>query len=411
MFALGMSVYGLLRDFRDAFFISLLGFKALPFAKIASFLFLFFELFLYQKIIVRKGPKKAFFYTLLFYIFVCVCLTTLFSCGYHVPSYMGYLFYVSAEGFPPFIWSSLWILATVINNQNESMDNAFYYSLAAQTGGLVTMYYFGTIGKKFTAVPSAYYTYVLVSVSIMLLIMGFLFYYLTKDVTIDHAVVHDKTIHNKNILSLWKSGFQEILRSRFVGSIVLVMFCWEFVNIVGNYMRISLLSQPLDQGLLLSNMYDSMFITYLIGIICVVLTLVSSRFKNIHPRYFLWLFPFAIGFLAIIFAINLNPQYFVMGYMVLRGLYPSLIFPVKETFFSVTNNKTKFLMKFWIDSFLSRFGKLIASVYINFIYFKYSNQLTILLNLIIVIFIIITLFYTLYYLDSEYEKKLAQQQN
>lgn len=410
VFAFLMSAYALLRDFRDAFFISILGITYLPYAKIGSLLFLCVELFFYQKLLLRKGPKKTLLLILFFYILLSFISGILLFFYQSLYWPFAYLFYISVEGFPPFIWSAMWVI--VINLQKKKniiLDRlVLLYSLWAQGGACCCVFVCSKIGMLFRLKQTIFFALILLIIAICLIIIATLFFFNTLESSIDQEVISDKLIHNKNIIMIWKDGIKKISISRYLQGIIFIMLAWEFVNVISNYIRLSIFSIKNSGTIFLSDLYGSMVYTYLVGFLIVLYFLIINNqrsLKKIKLIYILWLFPLLIFSMGIILYFDITKSYFVIFYMILRALYPSLIFPLKEAFFSVTDNQTKFIIKSFIDSFISRFGKLIASLYFTLtimISDKINSSRLFFMHGVIWVFIIIVLFYFLYKVEKKY---------
>lgn len=401
LFALVMGVYALLRDFRDAFFINLVGIGSLPYAKIISLFFLIFELFVYQRIMISYGPRRSFLCAVSFYGFLSLLcgLWLYFHANLWWP--LAYIFYVCAEGFPPFVWSAMWMVAVSDDSHKRSIDTSLWYSLCAQGGALMSVIGLSIIGVLVTMTENIFFSVILIIVSVLFFVTGLLFYSNTSTIDIEKQVQLDASIHDRNVVTVWLDGIKELRISRYLQGIVFVMTSWEFVNIISNYIRLSVFSEKVGAGVsFLVNLYSTTAYTYTLGFLLVMYGYVfSKKYKKTKTIYILWLFPILIFFMGVGVYFDQEKKYFIVLYMILRALYPSLIFPLKEVFFSITNNQTKFIIKTWMDTFISRFGKLIASVYITTIS---GSVYAFYINSILWGVITLSLFIVFYYLHKKY---------
>ncbi len=363
-----MSVYALLRELRDALFIFLVGFKALPYAKIGSLFFLFLEMIIYQKMIDTWGIKKTFLWIVLFFsLFLGFFGLFLFFFSKISSPFWGYLFYCIVEGYPPFVWSSLWSIFTFIQ-KNDLTSQSLSMSLYAQIGGCVSciFIYFLSYAPCFIE-EKIFFTVILFYSALCL----FLTYWRAKDIQINKH--NQEKIHKeKDISKLEKKSFSLldslaiIFQSRYVFCLFSIGIFWEIINTLLNYIRLDIFTERSAHSViaLLRNLYKSTATTYFIGIL-LLLGGTSSFVKKYGIKKTLLLFPLLICVLLCVLYFFDSYSIAIWMYMAIRALYPALIFPIKETLYSITEQSIQFKTRSWIASFGSRISKTVTSLYMN----------------------------------------------
>lgn len=363
-----MSVYALLRELRDAFFIFLVGFRALPYAKIGSLFFLLLEMILYQKMIDRWGIQKTFLLTVLFFsLFLGFFGLFLFFSAKPTSCLWGYLFYCIIEGYPPFVWSSLWSIFTFLQKKNLPMQS-LSMSLYAQIGGCTSCMVIYAFAPYFTQ-EKTFFSLILLYSSICLLLT----YLTAKNLSINHSTTESQNGHKEENSSISeKKSFSSlkslivIFQSRYVFFLFSIGVFWEIINTLLNYIRLDIFTQQSAHSgiILLRDLYKSTASSYCIGII-LLLGGTSSFVKKYGVKKTLLLFPTLIlTLLCIVYVFNSYATAIWM-YMVIRALYPALIFPIKETLYSITEQSIQFKTRSWVASFGSRISKTVTSLYMN----------------------------------------------
>jgi ATP/ADP translocase len=371
IFFIIMAGYALLRELRDSVFIHLVGLSFLPKVKLFSLCFLFFELLCYQKLIDTLKPKNTFLfftgiYSVMLMIFGCLfCYSSL-----AIPSFFGYLFYILLEGYPPFIWSLLWAIFTTENSASTVKNNYMIVSLFAQIGGFAFSFLFYYLIKKniFSAI-NFLFGGIMITSAFLLIVSALLMYYLKQEVKPLIVPESPKKSQGKQYATLfliWYYSFKKIIQSLYVTGIFLIIFCWEVINITLNYFRLDvLLEQTASKSVyLLQDLYYSISLTYFLGIF-VVLIGASFLVSLYGVKKTLIAFPALLSLFVLPLLIFGKKEFLVMIYMIIKALYPALIFPIKESLYLVTSEEIRYKSKSWIDGLGSRLSKTVAAFYIQ----------------------------------------------
>jgi ATP/ADP translocase len=369
IFFIIMAGYALLRELRDSVFIHLVGLPFLPKVKLLSLCFLFFELLCYQNLIDYLKPKNTFLFFSIVYGLLLFLFGILFFLSSEIPSFFGYLFYVILEGYPPFIWSLLWAMFTTVNSAATVKNNYMIASLFAQIGGFSFSFLFYYLIKKnlFSSINMLFGSIMITAGALL-----FISILLIKNLKMNcHAICADDEnniakYEHRNIIATWYYSFKKIIESFYVSGIFFIIFCWEVINITLNYFRLDVLLEKTTAKsiYLLQDLYYSISITYFIGIF-VVLVGASFLVRFYGVKKTLIAFPSLLFFLILPLLIFGKTEFLVMIYMVIKALYPALIFPIKESLYLVTSEEIRYKSKSWIDGLGSRLSKTVAAFYIQ----------------------------------------------
>lgn len=417
LFFILMAGYALLRELRDSVFIHLVGLTYLPKVKILSLCFLFFELLCYQKAIDYFKPKNTFiFFSSIYGAMLFFFSLLFFFIPSQIPSLFGYVFYVSLEGYSPFIWCLLWAIFTTENSSDTVKNNYMQVSLWAQIGGFLFSFLFYYLIKKniFNSLNFLFGSIMCIS-SILLIISTIAMYYLQQKINASSNQVNliDKKVtemqenyKNQNIFYIWYYSFKKVISSFYVTGIFLIIFCWELINITLNYFRLDvLLEKTTSSGVyLLQDLYYSISLTYFLGIFIVLLGS-SVLVRHYGVKKTLIAFPILLSICILPFIISGNKEFLVIMYMIIKALYPALIFPIKESLYLVTSPEIRYKSKSWIDGLGSRFSKTAAAFYIQ-ISLLLTVEKRYLLNISFFIVILLLFLFITHYVAAIWENKV-----
>ncbi len=403
-----------MRDLRDAFFIFLVGFKGLPYAKIGSLFFLLLEMIIYQKMIDVWGVKKTFLSIILFFsLFLGFFgFFLLFFSKISSPLW-GYLFYSLIEGYPPFVWSSLWSIFTFIQKNNLT-PQSLSMSLYAQIGGLLSC----ILIYSLSYIPCFYQEKTFFALILLYSSICLLLTYLTaKDLPTNKTIKHDpgkaeggknRSPSEKKSFSFFKS-LAIIFQSGYVFCLFGIGTFWEIINTLFNYIRLDILTEQSTHSgiILLRNLYKSSAISYLIGII-LLSGGTSSFVKKYGVKKTLLLFPLIVWIILCVVYFSDSYSTAIWMYMIIRALYPALIFPIKETLYSITQESIQFKTRSWIASFGSRISKTITSLYMNTV-LSYDSTTQRSIHQIILFVMALLFFFSASNVGTIYEKEKPKQ--
>ncbi len=215
-----------------------------------------------------------------------------------------------------------------------------------------------------------FFAFILLYSSICLLLT----YWKARDLPIDNAVIQDPAREEKEEsnppsekknFSFLKS-FAIIFQSRYVFCLFGIGTFWEIINTLFNYIRLDIFTERSAHSgiILLRNLYKSSASSYLIGII-LLLGGTSSLVRKYGVKKTLLIFPLMILIILSIIYFFDSYSIAIWMYMIIRALYPALIFPIKEILYSITQESIQFKTRSWIASFGSRISKTITSLYMK----------------------------------------------
>lgn len=412
LFFILMAGYALLRELRDSVFIHLVGLSFLPKAKLFSLCFLFFELLCYQKLIDILKPKNTFLFFASIYAILLLFVGNLFLyTPSSIPSLFGYLFYVGLEGYAPFIWSLLWAIFTTENSTQGVKNNYMMVSLFAQIGGFLFSFLFYYLIKKntFSSINSLFAS-IMITSAILLLLSIIIMHILKKEPTIiiEQKIKKPLAYEYSNVFHTWYYSFKKIIGSLYVTGIFLIIFCWEVINITLNYFRLDVLLEKTSSKsiYLLQDLYYSISLTYFLGIFVVLLG-ASFLVRVYGIKKTLISFPLLLCICILPFLISGNKDFLVIMYMIIKALYPALIFPIKESLYLITSEEIRYKSKSWIDGLGSRLSKTFAALYIQMSLFLLIENRYLLHICFFTIILAIFLFIS-HYVASVWEDKIKK---
>lgn len=395
-----MAVYGLIKEFRDAFFITYIGISNLPIAKIGSLLCLFLGMIIYQHMIDKFKEIKTFSYIILFYIFFLSIYVFFFFYLPIISSFYVYLFYFILEGYSPFVWNILWSI--LIINYNYCIDQislkASYY---ANIGAFLVTYSLALLlsSSKFYFTENKIFAFIL-SGAIIFLCISYLY---LKKIKQSNNLIKINLIE-KNELSFLQN-FTTIFTSKYIFALFLITALWEFINTLFNYMRLdTLFINSSESGIiLLCNLYKSISLTYGIGVI-ILISGTSFLTNKLGIKKTLFLMPFFTCIIIITLYLDKNGHTVIWMYMILKSLYPSLIFPIKESLYAITNHSIQFKTKTWIAAFGARLAKTSTAFYMQSIIFlsPITQKKT---HILILILLVLIYSITITFLNNTYNLK------
>jgi AAA family ATP:ADP antiporter len=173
--------------------------------------------------------------------------------------------------------------------------------------------------------------------------------------------------------SLWTtisgmfSGLWMIMRYPYVLGIFGMIFFWEIINVVFNFLRLGAgqgeTSSIAGFGAFL---YEQAFYTHLIGCLFVFIG-THSIIRLLGERKSLMLIPMLTGVSIGYYLILQTAAAAKLAYIVMRAVNYALAYPLRESLYIPTTKNTKFKAKSWIDGFGAKLSKGVGSYYNVFI--------------------------------------------
>lgn len=402
-FFLVIGGYTLAKELKDSVFLNIVGLEYLPKAKLISMIILIPMVFLYSRLVdVLRRHQLLSFYAALYALGGLICAYFIGHATIGLPNtdtspyrLFGWFFYFFLEGYPPFVVSVLWAFVNSVSRPESVKDNYIIMVLSSKLGGTITAglaWWFLSMqvaGRTmFTDVGS--HQAILVFGSLMLCIVPFMVYYLRSAIPgsylhgyeAAYKVEKKRSVEEKKAQKteggLFKtligmfSGLTLIMRNAYVMGIFGMIFFWEIVNVVFNYLRLEVgqaaTKTTAGFGVFL---YQQACFTQGIGVFVVLLgtkTLISW----LGERKSLICVPLLIGAIISYYLFVQTLFAATFAYVVMRAINYAFAYPLRESLYIPTTKDMKFKSKSWIDGFGSKVSKGAGSYY-NIVIQSISN--------------------------------------
>jgi AAA family ATP:ADP antiporter len=429
-----MGVHSLIKEIKDAVFMIIVGKNFIPDVKTLSFIAMIPLVFMYSWIASRvKRHWILIIYACIYgiggLIFSYLLNDEVIGLKNSVSSpfrFFGWIFYLFFEGHYPFIVGVLWTYLNSVSNPKDIKTSYMVMTIATKLGGifftciawLVSSKYinFGLNGSDVSS-----YIFILTSSSIFTLIIPFLIFYLSKNISYKNLSGYaDKneidSNGNNNLESNNSddsnksnngSGFMLLFKHAYIFGIFGMIFFWEIVNVIFNYMRLGLsLDGAKDLSSITSFLYKDAMLMHLVGLFIVCLG-TSSAIRFFGQKFSLLLVPLSIGGAISIFLLSKSYLVFMPIYMFMRAFHYAFEKPLNESLYIATSHDVQFKTKSWIDSFGAKLSKGFGSLYNKILQFVPINLID---------FFQTSFFFTIiggwiilaYYLGREWEKAIKK---
>jgi len=273
----------------------------------------------------------------------------------------------------------LWAFMNSISKPEEVKSRYVLVTAASKFGGFLSAGWAwlymsqsrGLFSNGIVTDAQAHVTVLMVA-SLSILTLPFLLWYLTwkvpaahlmgyeyrREQDIDNKNVEDSICHNED-----GSGFTLLFKNAYVAGIFAMIFFWEAVNVIFNYMRLSVGFDAAESMSSFSAfLYKNAMFTHIVGVLIAIFG-TSSIIQLLGERLSLMLVPALTG-LAIIFCLLVpSTTTVIVTYIFIRAINYSFASPLREGLYIPTSASIKFKAKSWIDSFGSKSSKAFGSLY------------------------------------------------
>ena len=371
------------RPLKTTVFITMIGAKSIPKAKLFLMLPLIVLIIIYSKMVDWLRRHHLFYWFTFAHAAVGIILYFFLS---H-PAYgiantvqsssriLGWAFYLFLESFGAFMSAVFWSFA---NSVNKPKDAKRYYSIfvsGSKIGGIAAcgfLYYIATA----TTIPDSVFipNFVLLGCALLLVAAGCI-HMLMKYVPgylmhgYEAAYQYEKKKETEEKKGLWewlKNGFEGlsiIIKNSYVFGILTIILSYEVIIVVFDYLLALAASNKHSTAGGLAGFYAlyQLFMHSIGLIIALFGTAPIQRFLGIR----LSLFACPIFSVIIILLIGFFPSASTLFYavVVLRALNYGLNHPTREALFIPTTKAIKFKAKAWTDAFGSRLSKATGSFF------------------------------------------------
>jgi AAA family ATP:ADP antiporter len=375
--------YTLIKELKDALFVLMVGQKYLPEVKSISYLFMlplvFFYSFLAGKI---KRYSLVVFYAIVYGVgglvisyFLNHPTIGLINSIASADRIFGWIIYLFMEGYSPFLVSVLWAFFNSISKPEAVKTSYIVMTASSKMGGIISaglawLFMAGHLPFALNCSPVDAYIYILRITSCCLLIIPFIIKYMIKRVNpeiLEGYGQTKKSIDDKTMNT--SSGFDLFFKYPYVLGIFGMIFFWEIINVIFNYMRLTIgLKEAENISQFSAFLYKNAMLTQLTGFIIVSIG-TSAAVRYLGQRISLILIPLLIGCAIFTFLFAQTSTMVIITYIFMRAVNYSFAYPIREALYIPTTNDIKFKSKSWIDSFGAKLSKMFGSAYNKVIQF------------------------------------------
>jgi AAA family ATP:ADP antiporter len=397
-FILSVGAYTLLKEVKDAVFMIIVGKSYLPDAKLLSFFIMIPLTFLYS--FIANNVKKHFIliiYSIIYGtggLFLSLFLdhpTIGINNQISDPNRLfGWIFYLFLEGHFPFIVSGLWALFNSVSEPKDINASYILMTIGTKVGALFSATLAWAISSRYIFINFSdikKYILIIKISSIFTLFIPFfilfLFYKLPEKILIGYSKKNNYLQEKKEC-----GGFKLFFKFPYVLGIFGMVFFWEIINIVFNYIRLQMaFNSAKNISDITSFLYRDAMIAHFIGLLFVIFG-TSFIIRFFGERKSLLFVPILTGIAILIFLFYKTKISMIISYIVIRSINTALASPLREALYIPTTNEIQFKTKSWIDSFGAKFAKGTGSLYNKIsqiipIYFMYLFQISFFLAIII----------------------------
>jgi AAA family ATP:ADP antiporter len=404
------------RPLKTAVFISLVGAKQIPKAKMLLMLPLIFLIIIYSKLVDWLRRHQLFYWFAISHGLVGILMFFLLSDPvYGLPNtaqsssrLLGWMYYLFMESFGAFMSAVFWSFANSINKPKDAKN---YYSLLVSgskiggilgAGSLFTLtLIFGRSSSMFnspTTVP-----YFVLAGSLLLFAAAGAIYLLMKYVPgyLMHGYESAYQLEKKREVTkktMWQSfkdafeGFFLIAKNPYVFGILTIIMSYEVIIVIFDYLLALAASSKHSDVLSLTNFYSLyMLLMHSVGLVIALFgTAPIQRFLGIRLSLFACPAVTLLVMLTVFFVPS--PEIIFSAVVLLRALNYGLNHPTREALFIPTTKAIKFKAKAWTDAFGSRIAKTTGSFFNDFILHGLVHASTVLSMAITGVWVVIAYF-------------------
>lgn len=368
IFSIVIGVYWLLRPLKDGVFLTMVGTRYLPWAKMLSVICVIGVIMVYTKLI-DYFARHIVLYILSIFFAATALIFGLFimdptigiANGVANPArLLGWAFYLYVDSFGIIMAALFWAFVADTTTPDSAKRGYSVIVMGAQMGAvclpLVSKCIIPTYGTGYA---------ILFGVVILCLLPFAVFYYIHH---VSRGQMEGFKPHIKTPLEGKpgkKTGFLEGIRLLFSNPYVLGIFAmvssYEVINALLDFQFKALARASYNGNDLSGFLNDFAIITNFIALACVVFG-IDRIGRNLGFTRTLLLLPFLVGLsVIVIHTYSLLPVAFVIM-AVQKSFNYSLNQPIKEQLYIPTTKDTKYKAKAWIDMFGSRLSKGGASI-------------------------------------------------
>ncbi len=379
--------YTVTKELKDAIFLSTVGREYLPYAKLLSMIVLIPAIFLYSRLVdILRRYQLLYVYTLLYGVGGLIATYLL---GHPTIGLVntdtgpwrlfGWLFYFFIEGYSPFVVSVFWAFANSVTVPERAHKQYAFMVAGSKFGGALMAAAAWWLLNLKDDLGGTYFSDVanlqmLLGVSsVLLLVVPLIIYYLILHVP--GSFLHgyeavyqvEKKRSTENIQesasSSILSGLTMLIKYPYVLGIYGMIFFWEVVNVVLQYLRLEVgqASTKTVSGLT-GFLFEQAMLTHIIGFF-IVLFGTRTLVEWLGERKSLILVPLMTGALLVYYFASQSLTTVLIVYVLVRSINYAFAYPLRESLYIPTTKDMKFKSKSWIDAFGAKLAKGFGSYY------------------------------------------------
>ena len=390
-FFLVIGAYTLTYELKDSLFVHIVGKEYVPYARMISMLVFIPAILLFSKLVDLVRKHQLLYLYMFAYGFVGLIIA--YYLGHPTIGLVntvadkhrifGWLIYLFAEGYPPFIASLLWAFINSITSPDAAKKNYSVIIAGSKLGGITVSAFAIWLLTRNAGTHELSYSHV-VAHQILFSIASFLLFLVPIVIYILMKKVPSRNLHgyeaayeaekkgldvdqNQGTCARLFSGLTLLVRYPYVLGMFGMIFFWEVVNSVIAFERLGVGKQVAHN---ISDYTRFLFdaIIYF-HFICLLIVVFGTRFiiKYLGERRSLILVPVATGVLLISYLFIKTPGMIIAIFVLLRAINYAFANPLRESLYIPTSKDMRFKAKSWIDAFGAKFAKAFGSSYNVFI--------------------------------------------
>lgn len=350
--------YWLMRPLKDGLFMNIVGAKYIPYAKIASFIFIVPLILFYSKLVDMVPKQKLFyiictFYSLLFLGIAFALQHPTIGLANTVESpdrLLGWAIYLSIESFGSLVVALFWSFVAS-STSTESAKKGYALIISGAQIGSISGPFIGTYAEKF----GMFNLTIFVAVGIILVPLLIKLF-----VTVNPSAAETKAASSEKKTGIVE-GLKLLLTRPYLAGILGVATLYEIIGTIIDYqMKMAAKATFVTPEKVTS--FLSQF-GMAANSLALVFALIGTSFfiRKFGLTFCLVMFPVTIG--VVVGCVWAIPGIWVLfGAMVaIKGLSYALNNPCKEIMYIPTSKDAKFKAKGWIDMFGGRSAKAMGS--------------------------------------------------
>lgn len=389
MFFLIIGSYTIAKGLKDSLFVSMVGQTYIPYAKPMVIFILIPFIFIYSQLVdsVRRH-QLIYIYSIVYGIGFAIFAVLLGIPGIGLQNtdaspyrILGWLFYFFVEGFTPFVIALFWSFSNSITKPEAAKKNYSIMVAGSKIGGMVTAgfawWLFTATDKKLISMSDVVSHQLLMGIaSLFLLCVPLMVYLMMKKAP--KGSLHgyeaayfvekkkEEQVKKNGLITFWNDmtgGLKVLIKHPYVLGIFGMVFFWEIVNAIFQYMRLGIGKELTKSASGLSGfVFEQDFYAHIVGLLFVFFG-TRTLIKLFGIKRSLVAVPLLTGGLILYYISARSATAVCIVLIIIRAVNYALASPLRETLYIPTTKDTKFKTKSWIDAFGTKIAKSTGQFY------------------------------------------------